>query len=182
MARARFSGLAWLFLLVVSVIPIAAQPKKLSSKDQVVFGAYWTAEPGWHTEFQLRNNLLSAPLTVIPVLRLANGQEYPLSAVTIPVSDVSTVDVSQELAKLASPISEQAGTYGSVVFKFSAPFARSLYAAIMIHEIGQPIGYHIDAYPIDPEYIAGTREGIWWMPRSTTKDSLIIANGDDQPN
>ena len=116
------------------------------------------------------------------MLRLSNGQEYPLSPVTIPVSDLATVDVSQELANLASPLAEQAGTYGSVVFKFAAPFARSLYAAIMIHEMGQPIGYHVDAYPMDPEYLAGAREGIWWMPRSTTKDALIIANGDDQPN
>ena len=117
MATARFVGLAWVLLLVTPAIPTAAQQKKLTVTDQVVFGAYWTAEPGWHTEFQLRNNLLSGPLTVTPVLRLSNGQEYPLSPVTIPVSDLATVDVSQELANLASPLAEQAGTYGSAVFK-----------------------------------------------------------------
>jgi len=37
-------------------------------------------------------------------------------------------------------------------------------------------------FPIDPEYTAGAREGIWWLPRPTVKDSLIIANGSDQPN
>ena len=119
MATARFVDLAWVLLLVTPAIPTAAQQKKLTVTDQVVFGAYWTAEPGWHTEFQLRNNLLSGPLTVTPVLRLSNGQEYPLSPVTIPVSDLATVDVSQELANLASPLAEQAGTYGSVVFKRS---------------------------------------------------------------
>jgi len=31
-----------------------AEPKN-SPKPQEVFGSYWTAEPGWHTEFQLRN-------------------------------------------------------------------------------------------------------------------------------
>jgi len=158
-----------------------AEPKN-SPKPQEVFGSYWTAEPGWHTEFQLRNNLLAGPLTVTPVLRLANGQEYSLALVTIAPSDVATVDVSQELSNIASPLLEQAGTYGSVVFRFTSPFARNLYAAVMIHEVGQPIGYHVDAFPIDPEYTAGAREGIWWLPRPTVKDSLIIANGSDQPN
>jgi hypothetical protein len=122
-----------------------AEPKN-SPKPQEVFGSYWTAEPGWHTEFQLRNNLLAGPLTVTPVLRLANGQEYSLALVTIAPSDVATVDVSQELSNIASPLLEQAGTYGSVVFRFTSPFARNLYAAVMIHEVGQPIGYHVDAF------------------------------------
>lgn len=38
-------------------------------KAQEQFAPYWTSEPGWHTELQLRNNLAAQSLTVIPVLR-----------------------------------------------------------------------------------------------------------------
>jgi len=39
---------------------------------------YWSSEPGWDTELQLKNNLAAASLTVTPVLRLASGQEIAL--------------------------------------------------------------------------------------------------------
>jgi hypothetical protein len=155
------------------------KPKPL---PQQVFAPYWTAEPGWHSEFQLRNSQSSAPLVVTPLLRLANGQEYSLRAVTIPPSDVVTVDVSDELQKLAPALTEQAGTYGSVLFRFVSPAFRNLYAAVMVHEIGQPIGYHIDAFGMDDGANAWSREGIWWLPRPGIKDNLIIANGSDKAN
>ena len=143
-----------------------AEAAKPAPAPQEVLGSYWTAEPGWHTEFQLRNNLISVPLVVTPVLRLANGREYPLTPVSIPPSDVVTVDVPQELEKTAPTLMEQAGTFGSVVFRFTSLQARNLYAAVMVHEMGQPIGYHIDAFGMDPGYTAGAREGICWLPHS----------------
>ncbi len=174
------------FLLSISLLlalPAQAEkPAPPAPKPQELFAPYWTAEPGWHTEFQLRNNLVAAPLVVTPVLRLASGQEYPLTPVTIPPSDVVTVDVLQELEKIAPALMEQAGTYGSVVFRFTSAFHRNLYAAVMVHEVGKPIGYHIDTSPMDAAYNAGGREGIWWLPLPSVKDNLIIANGNDEPN
>jgi hypothetical protein len=119
MAKKRLLSL--LLVLTSCIHSSAAEHSKPEPKPQEVFGSYWTAEPGWHTEFQLRNNLVAASLTVTPVLRLPSGQEYPLSPVTIASSDVVTVDVSQELNKIAPALMEQAGTYGSVVFRFVSP-------------------------------------------------------------
>lgn len=42
--------------------------KTLHITPQKMFAPYWTIEPGWHSEIQLRNNLISSPLTVTPVL------------------------------------------------------------------------------------------------------------------
>jgi hypothetical protein len=179
--RYLLTGLLYLFTALCG----AADHKPVSvpqSVPQEVFAPYWTAEPGWHTEFQLRNNIVSAPLIVTPVLRLASGQEYPLTAVTVQPSDVVTVDVAQELETIAPTLTGQAGMYGSVVFRFTSPFHRNLYAAVMIHEIGQPVGYHIDAFPTNGAYNAGSREGVWWLPRPGVKDNLIIANGSDKAN
>jgi hypothetical protein len=81
--------------LLVSSTALSAQtsPSQLVSKTtaawaatpapQEVFAPYWTSEPGWETELQLKNNLTTGPLTVTPVLRLSSGQEIPLDPVTI---------------------------------------------------------------------------------------------------
>lgn len=86
-------------------------PKSLHITAQKMFAPYWTAEPGWHSEIQLRNNLISGSLVVTPVLRLADGREYALSPQTIAPSDVVSVDVADELQKKYN-LAGQAGTYG----------------------------------------------------------------------
>jgi hypothetical protein len=146
-----------------------------------MFAPYWTAEPGWHTEIQLRNNLVTGSLTVTPVLRLAAGQEYALSPVTIAPSDVVSVDVADELQKKYSLVG-QAGTYGSVLLRYDAISHRNLYAAVMVHEVGQPIGFHIDAFGTDEQDFGSSHEGVWWLPRPSLKDTLVIANASDKPN
>lgn len=173
--------LAGFFLLCTVQLAIAQSKDTPKPGPQRMFAPYWTAEPGWHSEFQLRNNLTNGALTVTPVLRLYTGQEVALTPVTIQPSDVVTVDVAQELQKTPALV-EQARAYGSVVFKYNAAHFRNLYAAAMVHAIGQPIGYHIDAFGTDDEDNAATREGIWWLPRPSVKDNLIISNASDKPN
>ena len=51
--------------------------------QQEVVAAYWTLEPGWNTELEIRNNLLERKLTVTPVLRTATGREIALPDVTL---------------------------------------------------------------------------------------------------
>ncbi|MGC2474773.1 MAG: hypothetical protein WA485_10590 [Candidatus Sulfotelmatobacter sp.] len=73
---------SWALLLLLSAtFTFAAQP---TPKPQESFAPYWTSEPGWTTELQLKNNLLKASLTVTPVLRLASGKEITLDPTTIP--------------------------------------------------------------------------------------------------
>ena len=75
------------FLLLLAIVLVVTLPVAYAElpmpKPQESFAPYWTAEPGWETELQLRNNLASGALTVTPVLRLANGNEIPLDPVTI---------------------------------------------------------------------------------------------------
>ena len=55
------------------------------------FAVYWTDEAGWHSELQLRNNLVDQALTVTPALRSSDGNEMQLAPVTIRPSDVVSV-------------------------------------------------------------------------------------------
>jgi hypothetical protein len=67
-------------------------------------------------------------------------------------------------------------TYGSVVFHYRAPVIKALNAVAMIHLEGKPIGFHVDAYPQASRWVTGSREGIWWLPRDTATDYLVLTN------
>src|SRR5581483_7238205 len=168
--------------LAVDMTSLLAKAKESTRKPtpHELMAPYWCLEPGWHTELQLRNNLLKSDLTVTPVLRLATGQEFKLSPVTIPAGTVTTVDVMAELTKVAPPLVHQPGTYGSVSLQYSSISTANLYAVAMVHMDVQPIGYHIDAASIGKKSMGGSREGIWWLPRAGVSDYLVISNGSDK--
>lgn len=129
---------------------------------------------------QLRNNLVAGSLTVTPVLRLIDGSEISLDPVTISSNSAVSIPVSQALLSRAPNLLTQPGTFGSVAFRYTALHARNLAAVSAVHMHGQPIGFHVDAFPVSHNTTAGSMEGIWWQPRPTVKDILVISNSSDK--
>jgi hypothetical protein len=139
--------------------------------------AYWTTETGWHSELQLRNNQMSGDLIVTPALRTTNGVETKLSPVTVKPQEVKAVDLD---AAIGTSAPQLVGTYGSLVLRYHSRGYRNLYAALMVRNIGHPFAFHIDASGESEGYQGGSREGVWWLPKDTTNDYLILTNqGND---
>ncbi|HEV2224274.1 MAG TPA: hypothetical protein VGR84_14855 [Candidatus Acidoferrales bacterium] len=153
----------------VSLPPLPPPP----ATEQEQFLPYWTTEPGWASEIQLRNDQVSQDLTVTPVLRSSNGAETILQPVTIKPHEVVIADVETALASVAPQL---IGAYGSVVLRYKAPTETSLFSMAMIRGVGKPIALHIDSSSQLTSYQTGSREGIWWLPASATSDYLILTN------
>jgi hypothetical protein len=148
-------------------------------KDFEQFAPYWTAEGGWHTELQLRNNLASGNLVVTPSLRTADGTETALNPITLLPGEVQSVDLNKALTAVNSNLAGKANAYGSIVIRYNSKGLRNLYASVMVHDTGRPIMYHLDAASQASKYVSGSREGIWWLPTKTTRDYLILTNQSD---
>lgn len=147
-----------------------------------MFASYWTSEPGWDTELQIKNNLASGSLTVTPVLRLSSAQEISLDPVTIAANDSLSVWVNMGLLKHSRDLLSQPGSYGSVVFRFNALDARNVFASSVARLRGGPIEFYNEAHPL-ADFTAwpraagtGSQEGIWSQPRSSGSDFLIVSN------
>jgi hypothetical protein len=147
-----------------SILPSIAQEEVLP---------YWTAETGWASELQLRNNSL-VNLTVSPALRMSDGSEVELSPVTLLPEEVKSIDLDKAIVAVSAP--NVIGNFGSAVLRYTSPGEASLYAAIMVRKSGQPIMLHIDASGDDETLETGGREGIWWLPKTTTNGYLIETN------
>jgi hypothetical protein len=113
-----------------------------------------------------------------PVLRSFDGNEFSLPAVTIDSGDVVSVNLHDILPKAAPQL---IGSYGSVVFRYRTAVKRALYAAVMVHDSGHPISFHLDAFGKSDEFQAGSREGIWWLPNETATDYLVLTNSGNNP-
>jgi hypothetical protein len=175
----------WALLLLLSgTLSYAAKP---IPKAQELFAPYWSSEPGWDTELQLKNNLSSSPLTVTPVLRTASGQEIQLTPVTIPANDSVSVWANEGLLEHSPGLLSQPGSYGSVVFRYTSVATMSLHATAIVMLHGQPIMVPIRAHAEGEEAAksgsgeaVSTLEGIWWQPRAGLNDVLVISNSSEK--
>jgi hypothetical protein len=110
---------------------------------------------------------------VTPALRLADGAETALDPVTIKPQEVKSIDLAAAIPAAAPQL---IGTYGSLVLRYRSPTAATLYAAMMVRRMGHAIAFHIDAMGQSQDLQVGSREGIWWFPKDTTSDYLILTN------
>ena len=156
-----------------------APPPPPDPVDQEQFIAYWTTETGWTSELQLRNNAVAQDLTVTPFLRLANGAETSLAPVTVKPQEVKSIDLASAISAAGAP--QLVGTYGSIVLRYRSASSGSLYASEMIRAMGHAIAFHIDGAGESRDLQAGSREGIWWLPKDTTSDHLILTNLGKSP-
>jgi hypothetical protein len=165
-----------------STLPAATVP---AVKTFEQYATYWSSEPGWDTELQLKNNLTSAPLTVTPILRLVSGQEIPLTAVTIPANASLSVWVNEGLDEHAPTLLGRPDSYGSVLFRFASVSAMNLYATAVPSMRAAPVAFRVPAHPgWDPADTLrnngpGSLEGVWWQARSGLKDVLVVSNSAD---
>lgn len=156
-------------------LPQVVKTPQPAAQEQYV--SYWTTEPGWNTELQLRNNLDSSDLTVVPAVRTAAGVETALPSVTIKAGDVVSVDLYDTLTKSAPSL---AGAWGSLVLRYTSVAHRALYCAVMVRGDGRPIAFHLDANERGSKYEVGSREGIWWLPWTSVTDYVILTNTGGQ--
>jgi len=154
--------------------PIPHQHPALPPADQEQFFAYWTTETGWTSELQLRNNAANQDLVVTPALRLADGAETSLGPVTIKPQEVKSIDLAAAIAAVEAP--QLIGNYGSLVLRYHSPTPATLYAAMMVSRMGHAIAFHVDATGESQDLQIGSREGIWWLPKDTVSDYLILTN------
>ena len=150
----------------------------LQAQDYEQFIPYWTTESSWHSELQVRNNLRAANLTVTPYVRSADGVELALAPIEIKPQEVQSLDLNATLQRIAPQFM---GTFGSIALKYHSLGLQNLYAAVMAHDMGHPIAFHLDAINEVQNYDQVSREGIWWLPRDGVQDWLILTNQSSFP-
>ena len=109
--------------------PTVIGPPKTAPSPQQTFVSYWTLEPGWNTELEMRNNMAQGKLTITPVLRTATGQEIPLIPVSLSPEQTISLNLQDAVGQVDPGIANRMGSFGSVVFRFAGHSGANMFAA-----------------------------------------------------
>jgi hypothetical protein len=156
---------------------VIATQNDWTASPQELFAPYWTLEPGWSTELELRNNVPWHDLRITPVLRNTDGTEISLAPVTLKPEEIVSVNLQNAVASAKPELLGKMGAFGSVLFRFEGTAPGNGFAAAVVRREGHPIDFHFDA-----ESGGSTAaEGIWWFPTPTSTDYLILSNPTSKP-
>src|SRR5712671_5277914 len=113
------------FLFVATLFAVSAfastTPASHPLKPAVAQGAgggFWRVDHSFKSTIALTNVLEIAPVTVTPVLYMADGTRYALDPVTLEVAGVASVDINQALSKAPAAIRSHISDFGSASIEY----------------------------------------------------------------
>ena len=86
--------------------------------------------------------------------------------------EIVSLNLREAVASAKSELLVGAGSFGSVVFRFSSNDASNAFASAVVRADGHPIDFHFDSYDTGSTAV----EGIWWLPSQSSTTYLVLSN------
>ena len=162
------------------------RPHHDPSTTQEAAGGFWRIDRDFDAALRIKNVLLKQPLTVTPVLYMADGTEFDLPSLDLPAAGVASVNIGRMLQNAA--LGAHRSTYGSASVRYHWSWAAVLATIQNTDEI-ESITFHSTLNTNitqlkDPSTASGphTLQGMWWTPPQSTPSGFIsLLNVTSQP-
>jgi len=179
--------------LNASLLPLSLQgflaTTDSSSPEYVLFSAMWRTDGGFHSTIRMKNVLVVDPLHVTPVLYMADGTEYTLPPVTVPVSGVATLDINAAVANAPLQVAGHISEYGSIALKYRYPSTGHLAASVAVIDALRSLSFTfpfvepgamqmLNAPDSEKHHHAEsqTLEGLWWKHDAGVTGFVTLTN------
>lgn len=161
-------------------------PHKSPATPQGAEGGFWRIDSNFEPILHLKNELLKTPLTVTPMLYMADGTEYDLPVVSLETAGVASVNIRDAVEALPPAAAAHLSDYGAVGIKYQWSWPAVLATVQNIDQI-QSLTF-ISSLPTDITAIASTAatasqriDGVWWRPTPNVQGFLVLFNGAAAP-
>lgn len=163
---------AALFILVclAGFSPRARGQSSAAVPTQSLYNAYWSTASGFQSLAQLHNNLISAPLTVTPIVYDANGWGVPLDAVNLPPLGNATINIADQLAAKGWT----GAPTGSMVFQYQRRFAGALSAELYVENAQESLSFTIPSAEKPPA--SAVQNAVLWIPSRDAEVYVALQN------
>jgi hypothetical protein len=169
-------------------------PKRINKKidwskkatQRSMIGGLWMTDANFKSSIFVRNIVESDPMTVTPIVWLANGTKYTLPDVTIDPAGTAIIDVNAGLQ--GKGISPWATLNGYVELQYSWPWdplCATIRAVDVSHSLIFTTGLRSSA-PFNSQSQARAPaqqavEGMWWKEEKDVTGFVSLANVTSQP-
>src|SRR5260370_6095132 len=175
------------------LLSVAFAQATSDAQAHTLSGGFWRVDGGFVSTLRIKNNLVVAPLQVMPTLYMADGTRYPLPPVKLAVGGSASISINDALLQAAASIPGHIPEFGSVevTYQHSSPghvmafvqaldVPRSLSLEWPLMEKMTPLPGVSEAMPAPGPQ---TVEGLWWKRDAGVSGSVLLTNttAEEQP-
>lgn len=161
--------------------------KKATPRSMI--GGLWITDANFKSSIYLRSVVETDPITVTPILWLANGTKYTLPNVTLDPAGIAIIDINAGLQQQG--ISPWATLSGYVELQYTWPWdplCATIRDVDVTHSLIFTFGMRTTT-PLNPKAVSPataqpstqTLEGMWWKEEKNVTGFVALTNTSSQP-
>jgi hypothetical protein len=142
----------------------------------------WRVDNGFVSKIHIKNALIVGPLTVLPVLYMADGTQYSLQPVQVPTAGTAQINVNDALSYAPPAIEPHLSQYGSAALYYQYKSPGHLLAFTEIINLQGSLIFTTPFAGLD-EGAAGTQtlEAVWWRHNPQVQGFVALSNVTSAP-
>jgi hypothetical protein len=147
--------------------------------EQRLAGGYWRVDYTFQPVLILTNFLQNMALPVTPLLYAADGTEYRLPEVTLPIAGVSSIDIRAAISAAPDEIKSHFSDYGSAALEYVWHSSGAVSALVVNRDVERSLNFNFEfKMPMAMQHGASVtvQEGLWWREDSHVKGFLALVN------
>jgi hypothetical protein len=139
-------------------------------------------DSGFVSKIHIKNALIAKPLTVLPVLYMADGTSYELQPIQVPTAGTAQVNVNDALDNAPPPIAPHVSEYGSAALFYQYQNSGHLLGFTEIINLQGSLIFTtpfagLDQGPPGPQ----TFEAVWWRHEPQVGGFVALSNVTSSP-
>lgn len=150
--------------------------------EQVIYCGLWRTDGEFSAEMHIKNSLIVAPITVEPVLFMADGTEYDLPGIPLSTAGNSSININDALATAPRAIADHVSSYGSAAIRYKNPGPGAVQGQMaLVDKVRSLSLYYEFGSGADTKTGPQNIEALWWKYDSQVSASVGLANTTDRP-
>ena len=98
--------------------PASAATGSGTTSTYSLYCGLWRVDNGFVSKIHVKNALIVGPLTVLPVLYMADGTQYELQPIQVPTAGTAQINVNDALSSAPPAIEPHLSQYGSAALYY----------------------------------------------------------------
>jgi hypothetical protein len=162
--------------------PASAATGSGTTSTYSLYCGLWRVDNGFVSKIHVKNALIVGPLTVLPVLYMADGTQYELQPIQVPTAGTAQINVNDALSSAPPAIEPHLSQYGSAALYYQYQNAGHLLAFTEIINLQGSLIFTtpfagLDQGPAGPQ----TLEALWWRHDPQVGGFVALSNVTSSP-
>lgn len=157
-------------------------PPHSPKTHQTATGGFWRTDRNFDAMLRIKNILIAMPLTVTPVIYMADGTEIHLKPIQLEPAGAISINIANAIRDSGVELGAHRSSYGMAEVKYQWGWAAVAATIQDIDEI-ESITFHSSLTANlkniqDPDAAAGSRtiKGLWWLPNTKAGGFIALQN------